>query len=117
MSPGVTHLGTAPQSQQQPSQALPRLGALFGEQSRGLLEFVNGLAETTLVFEGDGKKVVRPADVGVEMNRFPELGDRLVVAAALPDQGEPQADVAPGVVGVQADGLLVLGAPDLFFAG
>ncbi len=63
--------------------------------------------------EGDGKKEVWPAHVGGEANRFPEPGDRLVFAASHPDQGEPQADVAPGVVGVQADGLLVLGdGPD-----
>ena len=87
--PGGPRVGAAPQFQQQPSQALPRLDPLFGEESRGLPEFVNGLGETALVFEGDGKKVVRPAVVGVDANRFPKVGDRLVVAAALPGQGEP----------------------------
>ena len=52
--------------------------------------------------------VVRPADVGIEANRLSELGDRLVVMAAHPLQGDPQAVVAPGVRGIQANGLFKL---------
>ncbi len=83
-------------------------GRDFWIEAVGFRKLLACLCTLTGPFESHAQVIVGPGEVGVEPNRFPVLGDSVVILA-LGGKGEAQANVGRGEVGLEPDGLPVLG--------